>query len=588
MPESEPVAVLTAFHDLVENQPSRPLFTFVDDLGHDELTITAGELAASAEGVAAALRDWGLTPGDRVALVYPPSPDFLSALTGCLIAGVVPVPVHPPRPFRLKPDLAGFGNVIDGCGARAALTNTAYDRSRTLGSVTSMLSRDTPRWPKVKWYRTDTIAPARVLAHDWHEPECADEPALLQYTSGSTSSPKGVVVTHRNLAHEVFANARDLGLGDGTRAVSWLPQYHDFGLISMIISTLAGNGHSWLMAPLTFLQRPAVWFEVMSRVGATHVAAPNFAFELAVRKTTPEMRKRWELSTLRSVLSAAEPIRPSTVDNFFAAFSVSGLRPETFCPAYGLAEHTVSVTMGGQSRLWVDKIALEKGIVLPRPGEDGVEYIGCGAMTKDGGRLLIVDPDTRRRCAPDRVGEIWIDSPTKALGYWGAEAETAATFRARCADEPGEFLRTGDLGFVHDGELYLTSRLKDLIITHGHNVYPIDLEESVRDCHPQVRPGGLAAFGVPGDDDERVVIFVETRKDRVSPAEITDIADTVSALIHEDHQLGCHAVVVGKPGLVLKTTSGKVRRAACRSAYLAGAFDGTVFEAAQGSRTILP
>ncbi|TWP50623.1 fatty acyl-AMP ligase [Lentzea tibetensis] len=560
-------SILSSFQRLRAEDPDRRMFTFVDDKGNDEATLTARQLGAAADRVAESLRDRGFTPGDRAILVYPPSLDFVEAFLGCLAAGVIPVPVYPPNPFKLKKDLATFNAIADNCGARGILTNGTYDRSRTAGSVTSFFSSDTPRWPSLPWYRTDKLrASGKEVV--WCQPDSAT-PAFLQYTSGSTSAPKGVIISHGNLACEVTANAADLGLGPQARGVFWVPQYHDLGLISVILSTIAGNGRTTLMSPLTFLQRPSVWFDVLSRTRATHTAAPNFAFELAVRKTTPQQRAGWDLSALRAVMSAAEPIRPSTMDNFFAAFEETGIDRDVFFPAYGLAEHTVSVSMGGRSTLHIDKTALESGKVLP--AADGVPYVGCGRITKPDAVVRIVDPVSLRECGPDEIGEIWVDSPTKGLGYWGMPEETEAAFHARIAGSPDdvEYLRTGDLGFFHDGELFITGRNKDLIIVRGRNLYPADIEDSVRDCHPLIRPGGLAAFAVEVDASEELVLFVET-KDKVGLDERDAIVESVRRRVYEEHQLGCHAVVVGKQGIVRKTTSGKVRRSACKQAFLAG------------------
>ncbi|MDT7790313.1 MAG: hypothetical protein QOF58_8732 [Pseudonocardiales bacterium] len=553
--------VVPAFQALRKRSPGRSLFTFVDERGRDEEAVTVAEMGEAASSIASALRGWGFQPGDRALLVYPPGPDFVRALLGCLAAGVVPVPVYPPNPLRLGSDLAGFRSIVDSCEPVAVLTNSAYERARTVGAVTGFFDRSKPEWPRLRWHRTDRVRPAEF---EWHSAS-EDDPALLQYTSGSTAAPKGVVITHGNLACEVAANARDLGLGDDTVGVFWLPQYHDLGLISVILSTLAGNSHSYLMSPLSFLQRPALWFEVMARVGATHTAAPNFAFELAVRKTSVEQRASWDLSALRVVMSAAEPIRVSTVDAFYAAFAPSGLLRSSFYPAYGLAEHTVSVSMGGQAVVHLDRAALQRGEVVA--AADGLPVVGCGRITKPSSSVLIVDPATGAVCAPDRVGEVWVTSGTKAAGYFGLPDETLRMFSAQVPGDDRLYLRTGDLGFFLDGELFITGRLKDVIIINGRNHYPQDVEDSVRDCHALVRPGGVVAFGVPGESGERLVLFVETREKKAPPDEI---AEAVRRRVFETHGLAVDEVVVGAQGLVLKTTSGKVRRGACRQAFLEG------------------
>lgn len=560
-------SLLSSFRTLCDREPARPMFTFVDDRGRDEETITVAALADAANTIAASLRTWGFQPGDRAVLVYPPGPDFVRALVGCLLAGVVPVPVYPPNPVRLKQDLVGFNGIVESSKPHAVLTNSAYERARTVGAVTGLFDKSKPSWPRLRWHRTDKCRPASA-PFEWHEPASADEPALLQYTSGSTSAPKGVVITHGNLSQEVRTNAADLGLGDDTRGVFWVPQYHDLGLISVILSTLAGNGHSYVLSPLTFLQRPSVWFDVMSRVKATHTAAPNFAFELAVRKTTPAQRAQWDLGDLRVVMSAAEPIRAATVDAFYTAFAPTGLRRDSFYPAYGLAEHTVSVSMGGKLVLSLDPGALRTGHV--KITENGTRFVGCGRMTKPDGRIRIVDPDTLLPCGPDRVGEVWVSSGTMALGYYGLEEETRHAFHAALDGDESRYLRTGDLGFLHADELFITGRHKDVIIVNGRNFYPEDIEDAVRDSHPMIRPGGLAAFSVPGDDGDRLVIFVECKEKRAGDELRAEIADAVRRRLYVTHQLACDDVLVGRQGLVLKTTSGKVRRRACRQAYVEG------------------
>lgn len=561
---TSPGTVVSAFQALWKRSPERLLFTFVDERGRDEETITAAAAGEAASSIASALHGWGFRPGDRALLVYPPGPDFVRALLGCLAAGVVPVPVYPPNPVRPGHDLAGFRSIVDSCAPLAVLTSSAYERARTVGAVTGFFDRGKPEWPRLRWHRTDRVRPAEF---EWHEAS-PDDPALLQYTSGSTAAPKGVVLTHGNLACEVAANARDLGLGDDAAGVFWVPQYHDLGLISVILSTLTGNSHTHLMSPLTFLHHPALWFDVMSRVRATHTAAPNFAFELAVRKTTPDQRATWDLSALRVVMSAAEPIRSSTVDAFYAAFAPSGLLRSSFYPAYGLAEHTVSVSMGGQAVLRLDRAALQRGEVLQSP--DGVPVVGCGRITKPSAHVLIVDPETSLVCAPDRVGEVWVTSGTKAAGYFGLPDETRRTFAAQVPGDERLYLRTGDLGFFADGELFITGRLKDVIIINGRNHYPQDVEDAVRDCHAEVRPGGVVAFGVPREDGERLVLFVETRAKKVSDGERAEIAEAVRRRVFETHGLAVDEVVVRPRGLVLKTTSGKVRRRACRQVFLEG------------------
>lgn len=575
-----PETVAAAFGRIRRDQPAQPILTYVSEDGTVDTTLTAGQLGDQADRVVAELRARGLQPGDRALLVHMPSPDFATTLLGCLAAGVVPVPVAPPNPFTLRHDLEAFAAVAASSRARAVLTHGAYDRIRTTVGAGQL-------WPSLPWYRTDRDRPGADRETSWHQPSTLDDLALLTYTSGSTGSPRGVLVSHRNLHCELAQNLIDTDLrGPESRAVSWLPHFHDQGLISMTLGALVGSGHVYCMSPMAFLHRPTVWFDVLSRVGATHTAAPNFAYDLIVRKTTEQQRQSWDLSALRVVMCAAEPIRASTVDAFVKAFAVSGLAPEAFYPAYGLAEHTGSVAMGGRSMLCVDRDALDANRVVP-VAEGSVarstRYAASGPITKPDTTLLIVDPDTRVPCEPNLVGEIWVDGPSKALGYYGLPDETQATFRARLADgadkaDRAEFLRTGDLGFVLDGELFVTGRFKDLIIVHGLNHYPQDIEDSVRGSHPAVRAGGVAAFAVTTGEDEptgeRLVLFVELRQRRPNDGVIDEVVRAVRRAVYGDHRLAVHTVVLGLSGLVRKTTSGKVRRQACREAFESGLVHG--------------
>ncbi|MFC6085942.1 fatty acyl-AMP ligase [Sphaerisporangium aureirubrum] len=559
-----------ALRALYARVPQRELFVFVDEAGRDVASLDVAGLVAETERIRRLLAGRGVLPGERAVLLYLPSLDFVSAFLGCLAAGVIPVPVAPPNPFRPGYDAEVLAGVAAGCGAAVVLTHDDY----------RLLVTPDDRWPPVPWESTHPGTGGDGVTAEvfdgWHEPKDLDEPAFLQYTSGSTGTPKGVVVSHRNIGHELVALARDLGLGEETVAVTWVPHFHDLGLISFLLNTVVGySSRTYVLSPLSFLRKPSLWFEVVSRVRATHTAAPNFAFDLIVRKTTPEQRAEWDLGSLRVVGSSGELIRPATVRRFLDAFTPAGFRPDAFYPTYGMAEHTLSISMGGSGPLRVDAAAIERGRAVPvQDGAPGaVSYWACGTVTKPGGQLRIVDPHTSAPCGPGEIGEVWVDSVTKARGYWELPEETEATFRAAVTDgDPRRYLRTGDLGFLHDGELYVTGRFKDLIIIRGHNHYPQDIEDGLRDAHPSVRPGGLAAFSVPAAHEEaageRLVVFVETAGEP-TPDQAREIVRAVRATVRRDHGIACE-VVLGPRGLVLKTTSGKVRRSACREAYLRG------------------
>jgi acyl-CoA synthetase (AMP-forming)/AMP-acid ligase II len=571
------VTVIDQFLAIADSEPDRKLYVYVDDEGKDLATLTYGALLESVRSLVSHYRNHlGLKSGDRVILVYPPSLDFAIAFVSCLAAGVIPVPVAPPNPFRPGRDRAAFEAITRSSEPAAILTNRSYDRKRKLAIAAGAAASELRPRSAVPWHRTDSVPSSdgqAVLS-----PSHAEEPAFLQYTSGSTAAPKGVMISHANINHQVASNAAELGLDASSRSVAWLPHFHDFCLVSAILSMLSGNGLLYLMSPLTFLRRPQRWFEVMSRVEATHTAAPDFAYRLAVRRTTSLQRAEWDLSSLEVVMSAGEPVRPSTVEEFLSAFAPAGLDPSAFGPAYGLAEHTVGVSTSGVGRITVDRTALEMNSEV-RPVEDdsptsNLTLLGCGRPSA-GVDVRIVDPETCEELSPSLVGEIWVDSPSKALGYFGQSDISQATFEAQITDTMGgtQYLRTGDLGFLHAGELYITGRIKDTVIVRGRNLYPQDLEETISASHPLVRPGRIVVFAEPRDtgEGERVVALCETRTKRVGAARLDEIVHAVRASVVRDHHINPDKVVVTTPGTILKTTSGKLRRGEVRRAFLEGA-----------------
>ncbi|WP_328611597.1 fatty acyl-AMP ligase [Amycolatopsis sp. NBC_00345] len=567
-------SLVSVFAELHAREPLRELFVFVDDDGRDVERLTARQLAGRADGVRALLERERISPGDRVVLVHLPSLDFIAAFLGCLAAGVIPVPVSPPNPFRLEHDVALLSAIVDSSGARAMLTHAPY--RDLVAAAASAPGGKTPAWPAIPWLCPDGSPAEPALAPDsWPAAVDLDEPAFLQYTSGSTGTPKGVMVTHRNIHHELEALRIDLELDGDSVGVCWVPHFHDLGLISVLLTTLTGHARTYLMSPLSFLKRPAVWFEVLSRVRGTHTTAPNFAFDLMARKVTPEQRAAWDLSSVRVLCSGGEIVQPAAMERFFAEYKSTGLGREAFRPGYGLAEHTLSVSMGTGGPLTLDRGELERGWAVPvdDPSDRRTAvFYGSGWVTKAGAKVRIIDPATFRPCERNQIGEIWIDSPTKARGYWGRESDSRETFEAVPTDgDQGRYLRTGDLGFLRDGELFVTGRLKDLIILYGHNYAPEDIESSVRRSDQRIRRGGVAAFSVPpvpGESAvERLVVFAETTLTDPADEIVAEIVRAIRRQVHADQGLVCDDVVVAN-NLVLKTSSGKVRRTACRDRYL--------------------
>jgi acyl-CoA synthetase (AMP-forming)/AMP-acid ligase II len=572
-------SVFETFRHRWGSAPETPLYTTVDEAGNDRRHLNVRETGEATDAVAGFLvQDCGLRPGDRAVLAYTPSMDFVIAFVACIRAGVVPVPVVPPDPTgpRGPGRVRRFSAICKAVDAKAILANRDYMRRRLVGQVLRVFRSDRPEWPRLPWHVTDTVAAGSFPAPAAIK-ELPGDLAFIQYTSGATGEPKGVRITHGNLRHQLEANAQVLELGADTRCVFWVPHFHDLCLISGILSALSGNGHLYLMSPLAFVQKPAVWFEVMSRVRATHTAAPNLAFELAVRKTTPEQRKRWDLSSLRYVMTAAEPIRHSTVKTFYDTFAGTGLRIESLCPAYGLAEHSVGVAVGGRKTLRVDREALEyENVVRPADDQasvaDSTVLVGCGRPIS-GASVRIVDADTRTPLPDERVGEIWVRSLSVADGYIELAANRSGDFDARLSvqhDDGAPWLRTGDLGFLHRGELFFTGRVSDVIQLGARTLYPQDVEETVRDAHALIRPGCVVACPVSAGGSSGLAIVAELRSTWVSGPLGTTIADAIRRRVAEEHREPCALVWLGRPGSIPKTTSGKLMRTRCQD-LLAGA-----------------
>jgi acyl-CoA synthetase (AMP-forming)/AMP-acid ligase II len=420
------------------------------------------------------------------------------------------------------------------------------------------------------WIATDVIVeePAREL----ETKPSASSIALLQYTSGSTSTPKGVVVTHANIIDNQDFMQRNMKLDANSVMVTWLPLFHDMGLIGALLCPVWSSFPCVMMSPLTFLMNPYRWVEAVSRYRGTISGAPNFAFELCARKTTPEQRANLDLSSWTAAYCGAEPIQAGTLDRFADAFAVSRFARSSLTPLFGLAEATLMVSGGVRAESPVvkrfDAGALSQGRVVPVSEGPAKSLVGCG-RERDALPLAIVDPETHVRAAPDRVGEIWISGGSVTAGYFGREEATAETFGARLAGGDGPFLRTGDLGFVFEGELFIAGRIKDLVIISGRNIYPQDIEHTAQRAHPAVRAGGVAVFGIEVSGEERLVALAEL--DALDDKEKIAAADQAIRLaVFQEQEQSLHDLVLLPPGSIVKTSSGKVERHTCRKLYLEG------------------
>jgi acyl-CoA synthetase (AMP-forming)/AMP-acid ligase II len=548
-------------------QPERLAYTFLPDGITAAQTLTYGELDRQARALAARLARHS-APGDRALLLYPQSLDFIVAFFGCLYAGIVAIPAYPPRPNQSG---LRIQSIAEDAQPRLALTPAAL-LARSQAQI-EQASRIAP----MHWMATDE---ATVEAPGQWQPTSItpDSLAYLQYTSGSTATPKGVMVVHSNLMHNLF----DLDTGwehtPESILVTWLPTFHDMGLVYGILEPLYRGFQCFVMPPLAFLQHPARWLRAISDRKATHSVGPNFAYELCARKVKPEERVGLDLSTWMAAINGAEPVRRETLEKFYELFAPCGFRWKAFCPGFGLAEATLKVTATRSDEdpvfCSVEADSLEKHRIQECPPSQpgGRTFVGCGRAEGETA-VAIVNPETFAPCAPDEVGEIWVSGPSLTHGYWSRPDETSATFNSRLSGTgEGPFLRTGDLGFLKEGVLYVTGRLKDMIIIRGQNHYPQDIELTVGQCHPALRAGCGIAFSVDAGGEERLVIAQEASVDQHSP-ESDKLVKTIRQAVAEGHELQVYSVVLLKPGGIPKTSSGKVQRQACRSAYLAGTLE---------------
>jgi acyl-CoA synthetase (AMP-forming)/AMP-acid ligase II len=397
--------------------------------------------------------------------------------------------------------------------------------------------------------------------------------AFLQYTSGSTAQPRGVMLNHGHLLHNEQMIQQAFQQTERSIIVGWLPLYHDMGLIGNVLQPLYAGARCILMSPAHFLQSPVRWLQAISRYKATTSGGPNFAYDLCTRKITSEQRAQLDLSSWTVAFNGSEPVHPDTLDRFIAAFGPCGFRPEAFFPCYGLAEATLFVSGSLKSAPPVihniDGTALEHNRIVPVSAQkkDAVRVVACGRSWLDQ-QILIVDPESSKSCEPDAVGEIWLSGPSIAQGYWNRAEDSECTFGAYLADSgKGPYLRTGDLGFISDGQLFITGRLKDLIIIRGRNHYPQDIEQTVQQSHTRLRPGCGAAFSIDVCGEERLVVVQEVDR-HCQHQEVEEIIATINQAVTAEHELTVYAVALIRPGTLPKTSSGKLQRHACRANFL--------------------
>jgi acyl-CoA synthetase (AMP-forming)/AMP-acid ligase II len=545
-----------------QTTPYQLAFRFLPSESDEPPTRTYSELDARASQIAHYLSE-RVEPGERALLLFPSGLEFVEALFGCLYAGVVAVPLHPPL----------------GTSMLWRLQEIAMDARPAIGLTTqAMLQRirrradATPALAALEWFVSEDISGGKPPgARRASMPELA----MLQYTSGSTGTPKGVMLTHANL----IENAAQVHVAFGSpqrstdNMVCWLPPFHDMGLMSGVLGPIFSDIEATLIAPTAFAQHPVRWLEVITRFGATLSGAPNFGYDLCTQRISEKERSKLNLSTWRVAFCGAEPIRYATLRKFAEEFSPCGFRMESFLPCYGLAEATVAVTASRESApvtLTLSAESLQEGQVV-ESAIQGHQLVACGRPIP-GVRVLIVDAERRSPCPPHHVGEVWVQGANVAKGYWYQPELTREVFAATLADTNEErFLRSGDLGFMYDGRLFVTGRAKDMIIVRGLNYYPQDIEASAEQSHAALVRGGVAAFSIDDDTGERLIVVQEVQ--RTARNEVDGICNAIRAAVTQDHGISPWAVLLVSQGRLPKTTSGKIRRNACRSMLLGGEFE---------------
>lgn len=569
--------LLDMLHRHTDRDPAALAFTFLGEDASSSEQLTYGMVSMNSRAVAAALQE-RLRPGERALLLLPDGITFVPAFLGCLEAGVIAVPAYPPLPPQSAHRIQTLQAIVADADPSVVVTIG-------LPQIFEAIRVAVPQLASVWCTSVEelvAIGSSQVNTDSASRPS-SDDVAFLQYTSGSTALPKGVTVTHRALASNERLITDAFGHGDDCAVVGWLPLFHDMGLIGNLLQPLWLGRPAVLMSPLAFIKKPIRWLRAISTYRATTSGGPNFAYDMCTRRILEEDCEGLDLSSWRVAFNGAEPVRAATIDRFASRFERYGFDPTAAYPCYGMAEATLLVTgvdaRAGHRVLSVDPDELAAGRVIEDPG--GRILVGSGIVRGER-TIRIVDPLTRTPMAADRVGEIWIGGPSLPVGYWGKPEATRDSFRAVTTDGDGPYLRSGDLGFLHAGELFVTGRTKDLIIVGGRNHYPHDMEATAVESHPAVRPGAVAAFGVDTDSGEEVVIVAgvkpPTAPDVPTPTEVRRI---IRARVAATHGVPVADVVLTAPETVPRTSSGKIRRGSCKQMYLAGEYcttDNVVFQ----------
>lgn len=561
-------------------QPEQSAVVFINS-NQEETLVSYAQLDTRAKALASEIQR-ALQPQERVLLLYHPSVEYIVAFFACLYAGVIPVPVYPPDSKNLQRLLV----IMKDCKATVALSTAkviSYVNKLSSNTLSNQVRKDSIDFlSKINWISTDTIDNAASSAYKNYEAKPEDV-VFLQYTSGSTGHPKGVILDNNNLIDNLKVTKQSFNIYDtNTKVISWLPPYHDMGLIGGILQPVYSGIELIAMAPMTFLKRPYVWLSEITKrgkEGPVITGAPNFAYDLCLGKITEEQFAQLDLSNWTVAFTGAEPVRYETLVKFSEKYKAVGFEFENFSPVYGLAEGTLLASSGDMSKapnlLTVNKKHIKAHIVeVLEDGitENAIKVMSCGTA-EEGHRIAVVNPETLEPCDDLNVGEIWLKSPSVAKGYWNKPELTETQFKAYLPDtKEGPFFRTGDMGFLYNDELYVSGRLKDMIIIRGKNYFPQDIELKVEQADESLREGCGVAISTEIDNEEQLVIIQEVKREYLKTIDVEKVQQAIRRAVFADIGIQPQNIVLIKPSTLPKTSSGKLQRSQAKTYYLEGAF----------------